>query len=71
LTLLKSYDIFINRNKIKIKKTDMKKVILALSVISFLVSCEPKGETTTETTVDSTAVDSTQVVDSVKVDSTK
>lgn len=49
----------------------MKKVILALSVISFLVSCEPKGEATTETTVDSTTVDSTQVVDSVKVDSTK
>jgi hypothetical protein len=49
----------------------MKKVILALSVISFLVSCEPKGEATTETTIDSTAVDSVQVVDSVAVDSTK
>ena len=48
----------------------MKKVILALSVISFLVSCEPKGEATTEPTTDSTAVDSVQVVDSVAVDST-
>jgi hypothetical protein len=48
----------------------MKKVILALSVISFLVSCEPKGEATTEATIDSTAVDSVQVVDSVTVDST-
>ena len=43
----------------------MKKVILALSVISFLVSCEPKGEATTEATVDSTAVDSV-IVDSTK-----
>jgi len=52
----------------------MKKVILALSVISFLVSCEPKGEATTESTVDSTQVDSTTVdvtaTDSTKVDST-
>jgi hypothetical protein len=51
----------------------MKKVILTLSVVSLLASCNSATETKVETVaVDSVAVDSVKVaVDSVAVDSVK